>query len=67
MNKLNASGYQWRNVNPVPPHLHPGQTVGLFFQGKIIGYVGTLHPALKNTWKLRHDVALSEVDFSHSK
>lgn len=45
-----------------PEFLHPGQCVSIFVEGRNIGYFGTLHPSLKEQFKLREDVAVGEID-----
>lgn len=42
--------------------VHAGQVASLFFEGKIIGFVGSLHPAFKDEHKIREDVAVFEID-----
>jgi phenylalanyl-tRNA synthetase beta chain len=48
----------------VPAFIHPGQVSSLFYEGKTIGFMGTLHPAFREEHKIRHDVAVAEVDLS---
>ena len=58
--RLRSPSFQWRDLKEAPDFIHPGQWAGLFFEGQMIGFVGTLHPALKEEYKLRHDVAVGE-------
>lgn len=58
--RLRSSSFQWRELVEVPDFIHPGQCAGLFFEGHMLGFVGSLHPALKESYKLRHDVAMGE-------
>lgn len=62
--KLNVASFQWRTVDPVdvPEFLHPGQCASLFFEGKSIGFIGSLHPSLLHEHKIRQQVALAELD-----
>lgn len=64
MSRLKGS-VQWRKVdlNLVPQFIHPGQVASLFYEGKIIGFVGALHPAFREDNKIRHDAAVVELDF----
>jgi phenylalanyl-tRNA synthetase beta chain len=64
MKSLQATGYQWRAVDAtnVPSFIHPGQVATLFYQGKTVGFVGALHPALRDEHKLRVPVAFAELD-----
>ena len=47
-----------------PEMLHPKQAAGLFLEGRFVGFAGTLHPLLKSEMKLRHDIAVAEIDFA---
>lgn len=64
LKSLQATGYQWRAVDAahVPPFIHPGQVAALFYQGKIVGFVGALHPAFRDEHKLRVPAAVAEFD-----
>jgi len=55
---------QWRKLelNQVPSFVHPGQVAALFYEGRVIGFVGALHPAFREEHKIRHDVAVVEID-----
>jgi phenylalanyl-tRNA synthetase beta chain len=63
--KLLIASYQWRKLSSenAPSFIHPGQAVGLFVEGKMIGVLGTLHPLLAQQHKLRTSVALAEFTF----
>ncbi|MCB0367276.1 MAG: phenylalanine--tRNA ligase subunit beta [Bdellovibrionales bacterium] len=66
MAKLMITGYQWRKLKSAeeyPSFVHPGQAVGLFVEGRLLGVLGTLHPSLAQENKLRHDCALGEFSF----
>lgn len=52
----------FRQKEPCPSFLHPGQSVTLFFRGELIGYMGSLHPLLKEEFKIKEDVAVIELD-----
>lgn len=59
--------WQWHNsqeIGGLPHFLHPGQSVVLQLDGKNLGFLGTLHPSLKETMKIRWDAALFEFDTS---
>ncbi|MCB0422054.1 MAG: phenylalanine--tRNA ligase subunit beta [Bdellovibrionales bacterium] len=64
MARLGASNFQWRSVTSenVPSFVHPGQVSHLYFQGKAVGFIGSLHPSLRKEYKIRHEVALGEFD-----
>lgn len=63
---LNASGFLWKKVEEkdVPSFAHPGQIVTLFYQGKTIGFIASLHPAFKDENKIRGEAAIAEFDLS---
>ncbi len=47
----------------LPPCLiHPYQALEVFFKGNPIGFLGTLHPSLKQKYKIKESVALAEVE-----
>ncbi len=57
--------YEWitpQNRGEVPSFLHRGQYAWLKVEGRVIGFIGTLHPTLVADQKLRVDVALAELD-----
>jgi phenylalanyl-tRNA synthetase beta chain len=47
----------------VPAVIHPGQVAGLFYEGRMIGVVGALHPEFREEHKIRCDAAVFELDF----
>lgn len=66
-NTLRAIGgrnWSWEVKAPSADFLHPGQTSSLFYEGKIVGYLGALHPGLADTLKLRGPVVVGEFDLS---
>ena len=42
--------------------LHPGQSAGIYRNGKNIGYIGTLHPSLSKTFALNGSTIVFEVE-----
>jgi phenylalanyl-tRNA synthetase beta chain len=65
LKQYNISASTW--VTPsghkeAPAFLHPGQCAYLLVEGKKIGVIGTLHPALAEENKIRVPVALAEFD-----
>lgn len=63
--RLQAQGFQWKDIPSAdaPDVVHPGQAAALFYQGKNIGFIGSLHPAFREKYKIREDIALAEIDF----
>lgn len=50
------AGQEW------PEFLHPGQAAILEFEGKAVGFMGTLHPVLADELKIREECALAEFN-----
>lgn len=44
------------------PALHPGRAADVMLDGKIIGFIGELHPRLQQKYELPHAPVLFEVD-----
>lgn len=59
---IKARNYQWKTLTEAPDCYHPGQTVGLFYEGRMVGILGTLHPSIKEEFKIRTDVAMVELN-----
>ncbi len=47
-----------------PSFLHPGQSATLFYEGRVIGFFGSLHPLVRERHKIRSDVAIAEIDLT---
>ena len=45
-----------------PAFLHPGQSAQLFNAGRAIGFFGSLHPQIRDRYKIRSDTAVAELD-----
>lgn len=63
--RLQIKSVDFRELKPedCPEMLHPKQAAGLFIEGRMLGFIGTLHPLLKSEMKLRHDLAVCEINF----
>jgi phenylalanyl-tRNA synthetase beta chain len=46
------------------PALHPGQSAGIYYQQKQVGWLGNLHPLLANQLDIEANVVLFSVDLS---
>lgn len=44
------------------PFLHPGRSAEVLLDGRVVGYLGELHPDLAEAWDLAERVSLFEVD-----
>ena len=63
LKKLMIFGASFKKIEKnTPEFLHPGQCAAIFVEGRNIGFFGTLHPSLKEQFKLREDVAVAEID-----
>lgn len=65
LTSLGFKSWNWlkaSEIGGVPHFLHPGQTVVLQLEGKKIGYLGTLHPSLREDLKVRGDAAIFEFE-----
>lgn len=57
--KLNKGKCVW-DFNPLSlSFIHPGQLLGIKFQGKLLGFIGTLHPNLKLRYKIPEDMDMA--------
>lgn len=66
LSRLLISSYQWRSIEAdCPLFFHPGQSVGLFLEGRMVGVLGSLHPQWVQDHKLRQPVALAELAFEN--
>ena len=59
-------GRKWRweklTMELCPPGFHPSQTLSLFYEGKTLGLLGTMHPALVDEHKIKQPVAWAELN-----
>lgn len=58
--------YDWQvfsTSEAVPSFLHPGQALALQIGGKPVGFIGTLHPALAEEFKIREKTAIAEFAY----
>ncbi len=62
LRSLKAKSWVWKTWNSELSYLHPGKSATLFFEGKNIGYIGEIHPKLKDDSKIREDVAFAEFN-----
>lgn len=51
-------------VESVPAFLHPGQAASIFCEGKTVGYIGALHPALLEAQKISSSAVYVEMEMS---
>ena len=43
-------------------HLIDGRTGKIFFQDKIIGEIGEVHPKILKNWKIKMPISILEID-----
>ena len=62
----NYDNRKWRfetvSREQCPGGFHPGQSLSLFYGGQSIGFLGSMHPALKEENKIRTQVAWAEFN-----
>lgn len=61
---LKSSSWKWLGIpmDRVPDFLHPGQASSLFYEGKTVGFVGTLHPHRLEQMKMKRTCAVAEFN-----
>jgi phenylalanyl-tRNA synthetase beta chain len=61
-----ASVFQWRALvgGECPAFLNSGQTVTLFYQGRNIGFISSVHPRWLEELKIRVSVAVAEFNLA---
>jgi phenylalanyl-tRNA synthetase beta chain len=55
-------GLEFRQEDFVMASVHPGQQAKIYYQGKCIGVIGSLHPVLLEDMKWRTEVAVAELN-----
>lgn len=58
------ASFTWVQSDQAPAFVHSGQFVTLNVEGKVVGFVGTLHPAWLAAKKIRCDAAIAELDLN---
>ncbi len=48
----------------VEPWLHPGKSAHIIREGQVVGWLGALHPAYQQRWKIKGEVLAMEVDLA---
>ncbi|MBE8221445.1 MAG: phenylalanine--tRNA ligase subunit beta [Bdellovibrionales bacterium] len=64
LKSLNIS-FKWKvikDLNLCPDFLHPKRSLALQIRGKLVGYLGDLHPMLLQKHKIRLNVSLAEFN-----
>lgn len=61
LRNLAIKSWQWEVSNELS-FLHPGQSAKLKVEGKMVGYVGTVHPQILDDEKVRVPVVLAELN-----
>jgi phenylalanyl-tRNA synthetase beta chain len=64
LGRLLITSVEWRSLkkDDVPEFLHPKQCAGVFLEGRFVGFIGSLHPKILSENKIRHSVAVAELD-----
>ena len=64
LRRMQISRFEWQSpdgARALPAFLHPGQRAALFVEGKPVGFIGAVHPAVRDELKIREDVAVVEI------
>ena len=64
LREMGIQRFRWQQLNSktAPEFLHPGQAAVLEFEGKPVGFLGTLHPSLASELKIREETAVAEFN-----
>src|SRR5690606_34809709 len=65
LRSLRISAFTWQTPSDrgeIPLFLHRGQYAQLIVEGKKVGFIGSLHPAILDEEKIRVPAALAELD-----
>lgn len=60
--KLRIKNYSFTDLDLCEPYLHPGKSCAVSVNGRNIGSLGTLHPALSENLDITGDMSLFELD-----
>ncbi|OLO06401.1 phenylalanine--tRNA ligase subunit beta [Salinicola sp. MH3R3-1] len=59
---LSGEADAWSFIEETHPALHPGRSARLYRQGKAVGWLGALHPAVRAELGIKPEVYLFEVE-----
>lgn len=65
LRELGLARWKWSQTTggkDLPEFVHPGQAARLEVQGKVVGFIGTLHPTLAEEFKVRESCAMAELN-----
>lgn len=62
LKNLGGRNWQWSVPKESPSFLHPSKTAYLFYEGKVVGFIGEVHPGLLEDLKLKSPVVVGEFD-----
>jgi phenylalanyl-tRNA synthetase beta chain len=57
-----VGGLEIRPAATLPAHVHPGKGAEVARNGKVLGYVGALHPDAAEAWELREETLVAELN-----
>ena len=65
LTKIGAKSWRWEKAGEsCPSGFHPGQSAKLFYEGKVVGVMGAIHPLILSENKVRGEAAWAELNFS---
>lgn len=64
--QLGIQNFRWNNGNPeeAPDFLHAGQWATLTIENEKVGFIGTVHPEILDSEKIREPLAIAEIELA---
>ena len=60
--KAGLSGKEIYDPNAGKPFLHPGRQANVIYDGKVVGYLGELHPQVADNYSIKDRVYVAVID-----
>lgn len=60
--KAGLSGKETYDPNAGKPFLHPGRQANVIYHGKVVGYLGELHPQVADNYSIKDRVYVAVID-----
>ncbi len=64
-NKAGLHGKETYVPDSEKPFLHPGRQANVIYDGKIVGYLGEVHPAVADSYSIKDRVYVAVIDMPH--
>ena len=62
LRRFRGEGWTWKPLSDPPFCFHPAQALSLWAQDRPVGLIGSVHPSLKQKYKMPVDMAFGEFD-----